>query len=232
MPHSENDAQQSGELVQQLGAGDVLPGEVNPDQVLLDQAVAELNRIYVEKGLDMVLSLGRAVLDTFFDGQIAAFRARGEGHATFRELANREDLRVSFTTLWRAVSVLDQFSLFPEAVARALPASHHAALLPLREDKKKVELARHAVARAWTRAELEQAVRKAKGPSKAGRPALPRFVKTLHQWRHALEQGEEAFGDLEAVAALGEGEAAGLLETVTRMKVKCEALEAALRGRG
>ena len=181
-----------------------LPGELDADKDLLDQVVLDINRIYTEKGLETVLAMGQYVLDTFFDGKPAHFHARSGEHATFRELAARDDLHVSYATLWRAVSVVEQYGQFPESVARALPPTHHALLLPLKDEKKKAELARKAVDKGWTKQELEKEVKKVKGSSKAGRPALPRFVKTLHKWNSFLEHDEDSFGDLDALEELDE----------------------------
>ena len=150
---------------------------------------------------------------------------------TFRQLSERDDLQVGYATLWRAVSVLDQLALLPEPVARSLPPTHHAALLPVKDPRKKVELARRALDRGWSRDELERAVKAVKGSSKGGRPSLPRFVKTLHQWSGLLEDTDEAFGDLDAVDRLDEDEARRLVKTVSDMRLKCDDLERALRRR-
>lgn len=210
-------------------AQQVLPGETETDRELLDQAVHDLNRIYTEKGLETVLALGQYILDTFFAGNPATFQARGSEHVTFRELAARDDLHVSYATLWRAVSVVDQMKQLPEPVARQLPPTHHAALLPLKDEKKKAELATKAVDKGWSKQELEREVRKVKGKSAAGRPPLPRFVKTVHHFGKLLQDADETFGDLEDVDDLDPQEAQALWQSVTGMKLKCEELQKALQ---
>ena len=228
MPRGRRATQLSTDLVP---VQQVLPGELAADLALLDQAVQDINRIYTQKGLETVLALGQYVLDTFFGGAATAFQSRGGDHLTFRELAHREDLHVSYATLWRAVGVVEQYARLPEPVARALPPTHHTLLLPLKDDQKKTELARKAVDRGWSKAELEREVKKAKGRSKVGRPTLPRFVKTLHRWDRFLENEADAFGDLEAVDALDADEAQALWQTVAGMKRKCEELEKVLMRR-
>lgn len=226
MPRGRQSQPPSTELVR---AQQALPGELEADPELLDQAVHDINRIYREKGLETVLALGQYVLDTFFGGNSANFRSRSGEHATFRELAEREDLQVSAPTLWRAVSVVDQYKQLPEPVAKALPPTHHTLLLPLKDEKKKIELARTAADEGWSKEQLEAEVKKAKGKSKAGRPALPRFVKTIHKWENLLEKEDESFGDLEDVEELDAKEAEALWKTVTGVKLKCEELQKALQ---
>ena len=48
----------------------VLPGESDVDSQILDQAVIELNRIYIAKGLEAARAMGEYVLETFFDGSL------------------------------------------------------------------------------------------------------------------------------------------------------------------
>jgi len=107
------------------GTGEGLPGEQEADSVLLDQAVAHINQLYIAKGLETARVIGEYVLTTFFGGDTETFRAKGSKHTSFRALAEREDLHVSHVWIWRAVSVVDQLQLLPEDVAGSLPFTHH-----------------------------------------------------------------------------------------------------------
>lgn len=48
-----------------------LPGAADLQPALLDEAVADLNRIYVRKGLETAREVGVYVLDRFFGGDPA-----------------------------------------------------------------------------------------------------------------------------------------------------------------
>jgi len=160
-----------------------LPGETERDEALLDQAVAEINRIYISKGLETARSIGRYVLEVFFGGNLAAFHQRNSKHETFRALASRTDLRVAYNTLWYSVAVLDQLRALPVPIAESLPFTHHKLLLPIQSPEAKTELAKKAVDEHLSSRDFASLVREARvkeiGPTRGGRPPLPAFVKGL-----------------------------------------------------
>jgi len=167
----------------------ILPGESDLSPDLLDQAVAEINRIYVAKGLEMARTLGSYVLATFFGDDLDSFQSREKAHVTFRALAERPDLRVAYNTIWYSVAILGQLRQLPEDIAEALPLSHHKLLLPVHDEEAKEALARKAVEKGMSSRELADAIKKArKGKSTgAGRPPLPAFVKGLTRMAKAIE---------------------------------------------
>ena len=77
-----------------------LAGEDHLDEALLDKAVAEINRIYVSKGLETARAIGNYVVNAFFGGDLESFRQREKKHVTFRALADREELHVAYNTIW------------------------------------------------------------------------------------------------------------------------------------
>ena len=170
------------------------PGEVALDQNLLDEAVGTIRTLYATKGMDLVIEIGTYVLDTFFGGDAGAFHERGGEHATFRSLAHHEDMPVSFSWIYKAVAVVDQLRLLPEATRQALPFSHHVALLPIRDAKKKARLAERAMASNWPKRKLEDEVKKIRDQEKdgrrVGRPPLPAFVKGFRQLTKAVDYAE------------------------------------------
>ena len=159
-----------------------LPGELDVDRDMVTQAVGHLNRIYARSTLEVALEVGTYVLNAFFDGDPAAFRKRGRGHATFTALADRDELQFNRVWLWRAVSVVDQLQLLPPEAAEALPFTHHTALLPVRDQTLKANLAQRAAAEGWSKRRLQEEVSIATegGPTR-GRPRLPRLQRQLNQ---------------------------------------------------
>ena len=70
----------------------------------------------------------------------------------------------------------------------------------------------------------------AKAPKRGGgRPALPTFVRTIRALRRFDD--DALFADFEQLDALGEDEAQALYQTVTGLKLRCEALQKRLQGR-
>jgi len=104
--------------------------------------------IHVEiptKGLELYFAVGDYVLNTFFGEDPETFHTRGKGHATFPALAEREDLRLGFSALYKAVAVVEQRRLLPDNLASVLSLEHQVKLLPVKDENEKVELARRAV---------------------------------------------------------------------------------------
>lgn len=185
MPRGKRTAKKTETTLVPTSIEPVLPGEAEVEAELLDQAVQTINQIHAGKTLETARMVGEYVLQTFFADDPESFRARGKKHVSFRELAKRDDLHPSYAFIWRAVSVVDQLRLLPEDVVAALPYTHHAALLPVRDEGAKKRLAQRAAEKGWTSRKLLDEVRKVrakeKGAHKAGRPPLPAFVKVVRR---------------------------------------------------
>lgn len=171
-----------------------LRGERGVDADLLDTAVREINRLYITKGLETYLAIGGYVLQTFFGGDPESFRQRGDRHVTFRLLAQREDLHLSYSSIAKAVGVVGQITLLPEPVAAALPYTHHTVLLPIRDPGAKVELAERAADEGWPSRRLIEEVLKIRQQEKrntgAGRPPLPAVVKLIRGVQRVVDKGD------------------------------------------
>ena len=216
-----------------------VPGELSGGRevsdALLDHAVTWLNQTYVRRGMETVQEIGRFVIDTFFAGHVDSFREHGRNHVSFRALAKREDLRVSYQWLWRAVSIVLQLEALPEAAATKLPYTHHTLLLPIKDEKKKAKLANKAMEKGLSKREFELAVRKVRdkerGGSRVGRRPLPRFIKTINKLEKLAVESDDLWGDIEEIGVLGGEEAQRLYSAVTGMKLRCERLQAELQPR-
>jgi hypothetical protein len=161
----------------------LLPGETAVRSDLIDQAVREINRIYVGKGLEAARGIGEFVLRTFFDNSMDTFRAKGKKHISFRKLVERDDLRVSHVHLRNCVVLVDQLKALPVELANALPVSHHTVLLPVHDEKAKVVLARKAVRENLSKRALETEVRRLRprngDGTRRGRPPTPAAIKAV-----------------------------------------------------
>lgn len=164
-------------------ANTLLPGEGAEDRKLVDEVTEHVNHIYVVKGLETAREIGEYLLHRFFDGDPAKFHERGRKHISFRKLAEREDLQPSYSFLWNACAVVEQFRLLPADLREALPFSHHKLLLPVKDEATKVKLAQRAVEKGLSKRALEAEIHKAKkreaSTPRSGRRPLPFFVKAL-----------------------------------------------------
>lgn len=212
-----------------------LPGatELAPD--LLDRAVEDINRIYRAHGLETARAIGEYVVTTFFAGDLDAALRHSRTHATWRALAGRDDLLVSYSNLWSCVQVLDQLHRLPEDIGAALSVSHHRRLLALRDEDARARLAEAAVAEDLTVRELEERIAAQRAETQVGerrgRKPLPRIVKAIRALRRVDLSDEVA--SQEEIGALREEQAAEVLAEIDGQVRALEALrERILGGRG
>ena len=157
-----------------------MPGAAKLDPKLVDNAVAEINRLHRVKKIEAVQAMGDYVMTTFFNDNFAYFHSHGRKHASFRALAKREDLSVGYVTIRNAVAFVEQLKVLPAKFATALPMGHHRALLPLRTADDKKTLAEKAIEKNLSREDLQLEVRKVRSKAGAkqgpGRRPDPAFV--------------------------------------------------------
>jgi len=123
----------AAEVVVVPAGGEELPGARTSDDELLAKAVEEINGLYIRRGLEMALEMGKYVVDSFFDGDVENFARHNRDHVSFRALGNRDDLQVSYNTIWYATAVYAQQHKLPEACRLALPLTHQRLLLPVKD---------------------------------------------------------------------------------------------------
>lgn len=182
-----------------------LLGERDVDEDLVEHVVHDLNRIYATKGPETAPAIGDYVLRTFFAKKSENLLARGRDHVSFRQLANHDGLRVSNSFVYNAVAVVDQLRPLPKELAAALPFTHRKLLLPIKDEKMKVNLARKAVEKELTTQSLAIEVNKLKerargNGAKVGRPNLPAFAKAFGKLKeiHELAASETISTDVVA----------------------------------
>lgn len=131
----------------------------------VDQAIATVNRLLIQKNLELAVAIHRYVIDEFFSGSWALYAAPGALRpAAFEALCRDPRLRVKRATLLQWLRVGEQAAQMPAAVAQALTIEHHRALLPVADPSVRDSLARDAVARDLSSAELSAEVGKLKPP--------------------------------------------------------------------
>ena len=173
-----------------------LPGEDAVDEALVAHAVQQVNAIHRAKGLETARDVGTYLLKTFFSDDPAAFVAKGKKHASFRALADRDELAMSQSFLWYSVAVLDQLKQLPADIGAALPMSHHRLLLPVKDPTAKLELAKAAVAEGMAKRELEAKIKTsrehdASDGGRRGRPTLPGWAKAIGSIQRAIAAADD-----------------------------------------
>ena len=177
-----------------------LPGERVVDNQLVSGLVEAINSKHARRSLELALEIGQLVVDHLFNGNLSLAEARARGHASYRALAERDDLALSHSRLHKCVRVLVHVHQLGPELTERLTFSHHVALLPVRDLRDRQALARKAAAKGWTsrelRVEAQRLHRKATG-HRPGRPPLPDFMKQL---RAVVRYSEQATETLPPVA--------------------------------
>jgi hypothetical protein len=170
--------------------------ELGPDEVqdeVVDIVVAQIKRLTRTAGLEFALRVGAVIVHHFYDGDAAAWRARGPRATSFRRLAQRPDLPLSSAALCRCVAMFELCNRL-NAPSRwdHLGASHLRLVLGLPPDEQEKILS-IANAQRWTVKVLEQHVLRRKGHSRSSggrRPSAP-VIKGLTALTRSLENYEE-----------------------------------------
>lgn len=80
-----------------------------PDEVV-DRVVREIQAVTDRAKLDLVVAVGRIIVERFYGGDLEAWRARGAKDASFQKLAARQDLPRglgSASALYRATATFE-----------------------------------------------------------------------------------------------------------------------------
>ena len=213
----------------QAGAVAPVPGELSgADAALIDDAVLWLNDSVNRSGLELAAEVRAYILDHFFEGSFGAFAdPHRQKPQSFIALTRREDLQLSHASLYALVRVGQQLEELTPSVAHALTVRHHRALLPLSDAKSKASLAKKAVTKRWTAAQLEDAVRAQLPATRHGRTPLPPVVKEFRALRRTITSGAaplDAFGDL------SDDQRQELQDALEALEARLAAVRAALEG--
>lgn len=184
----------------------------------VDATVAALCELKRQRGIALAIDIGRAVVEGIYAGDLDALDARDRRCPSLRALAAHPRMPFSATALHHAIGIYHLTTRLPGVLDTELTMTHLRAVLPL-PDEAQAQLLSRAVAEGWTTAQLSHAAHETarEGPSKGGRPRLPRVVKTLHRLRQ-LERDAAAWADLDEVAALSIEQRAALQAMIARLE--------------
>jgi hypothetical protein len=178
-----------------------MPNEISdltPEQsARIDKAVVAINALVNREALALALGVGEVVIDEFFGGDLATWRAVGTKELTFRALAARSDLEMTPTRLYYSVGIfeLSQELGGLEQFAPPLTYSHLRLVLGKPADEQR-RLLTAAKSEGWTVARLAQEVDAATG--KADRQPQ---LRAMTEVRRAFRQLGEILDDSEGLVA-------------------------------
>lgn len=124
----------------------------------LDAAVAEVNRIWLAKGLEAAKAVGVYLLRVFYDGNLSAWREGGDAPGV-RALAEHPQLRMDRNQVWNSLRLVDQLDELGHDLGGRLTMTAHRALFRLEDGRAKRALATEAAEEGWTVARITERVR-------------------------------------------------------------------------
>ncbi len=197
---------------------------------IVEAAYREIGALHRGATIGFGIATGRIIVERFFGGDMATFRARGAGDASLRKLAALldDDRTPGLTSagLYRAVEFYDLDLRVGISGRNQLTAAHVRAVIGLPQAHQERLLGR-AEAKDWTAAQLEREALKVRKPIRPGRRPNPAFVNSLNRMRR-LATSDDAFGDLDAIATLGDADAEEVRAAMAAIRARCDAIEGAL----
>jgi hypothetical protein len=200
----------------------------------VDHVIRQLNRLASGATFDFACSVGRLIVDRFYAGDLARWRARDpETHMTFRRLSRHPDLPMSAGALYRSVSIYEVCERLGITRAGRICTSHVRLVLPLPAVEQE-RLLRTAEANGWTvgRLDLEVAALLATGSLgqrvRGGRKRhghLRRAMRDVEKCSSVLDRLLRSTDDMPEPSPDSTHAAIHLLRSTAR---KCELLQARL----
>lgn len=218
--------------VEQAASVEVLPAAVAED--VIEKLIHRLDDLQRSETFSFARKAGRDIVDTFYNGDLGAWRTHGPKDSSFRrlaDLAEKKGLNLSPTTLYRCVALVEVEDRLGPLDAKKLSFTHAREVFGLPE-KEQTRLLTTAAEKDWSIEDMAKAaakVRKKEGDGR-GRPALPTFVKSIHALgRLIAEDDGDPFADIDDLDQISDEDAEKLWKTVTGVKLKCEELQKKLQ---
>jgi hypothetical protein len=207
-----------------------LPGETSTRDDLIDSVVADLNALYTATALKTAYRVGNYLLDVFFAGRIEVFWRRSRRHLSFRKLAQRSDLRFSYTFLWTSIAITQQLRELPADVGWKLSLAHHRLLLSIKDPSLKLRLAEVTLKNNMSTRCLGTRIGDYRRRSeietpKRGRPRTPEVIRSLGRLLKATEPLLSLKSSALALESTTAEKATSLLDQVEEeLHVLCDAI--------
>jgi hypothetical protein len=204
-----------------------------PTDTKVERVVRQLNAICKTATFHFALSVGKLIVDSFYSGDLAAWRSRGMKNVSFRRLANHPDLPMSATALYRSTAIYEVCQRAGASEWKHLSTSHVRLVLPLAPNQQ-VRLLRQAEADGWPVQRLQEeivALPSSGSAKRGGRKKRPRLRKALRTLQAFLDESRSLLSANAAVADLSPESAQSLVQLLHRVQFACTELEQRVSGR-
>jgi hypothetical protein len=193
----------------------------------VERVVGQLNAICKNATFDFAMSVGKLIVESFYAGDIAAWRNRGNKDTSFRKLANHPDLPMSATALYRSTAIYELCERVGAGSWKHLSTSHVRLVLPL-PMAQQARLLQRAEVNGWPVQRLREEIETL--PSvmpcgHGGRRRRSRVGKALRALRPRLDALNTLLSSDDADAELSPESARSVVEIVQSVQRTCSVLE-------
>lgn len=203
---------------------------VPASEYVIDEFVETLRGLCSTATLALALRVGRLVVDTFYEGDLALWRACGKGHPSLRCLAKRQDLPMSAPRLYRCVAIYELSQRLPRVSTwKHLGSSHVRIVLGLPENEQE-PLLELAELKKWTVQRLESEARRFRGAGvqRRGRPPQSEGSKRLSSIKRWLDECPDSLPTIDP-RSIDYETLTALHARVRAVGNKCDEIEATIR---
>lgn len=206
--------------------------EVQPTDQRVRRAVSRINELVGGTSLQLALAIGRVVIEELYGGDPSAWRERGPKEHTLRQLALDSSLKISASSLYRAIAMYElEMRMGNHPMWGVLTTCHIRAVLGLPEGEQR-RLLELALREQLTTLALEEAAGEARRQvkvSRGGRPRKPRFARSIEHAESALADDGTAFGDLDALESMSPAQRGELERRLVFVRQRCDELIGLIR---
>ncbi len=196
----------------------------------IEEVVVKLNAMYKAATLDFTLAVGTLIIDTFYSGDLSAWRARGSKDCSFRKLARHPRLPMSPTALYRSVAIHELCERLGVREWKTISSTHLRSVLKLPPDQQRALLTT-AEASGWSVRRLDDEVARLdlERSSRGGRRRVSRLKKTIATLEKNLAAAASLLSSSNGVPEVTPQNALSVVEALARMKEICASLEERIR---
>ena len=202
-----------------------------PEQV--DRVVGELNRICKTATFDFAIHVGKLIVDSFYHGDLDAWRYRGSKDVSFRKIATHPDLPMSPSALYRSVAIYEVCARLGFRRWKHISTSHVRLVLPLRATDQ-LRLLQAAEHERWpVRALRGEIERSYNNPSThraglGGRKRRSQLRRTMNSLAKCVDESDSLVGSTDDATDLSPETVRSFAEIIQRVQRACNTLEVRL----
>jgi hypothetical protein len=196
----------------------------------VDRVVGELNRICKTATFDFAIHVGKLIVDSFYHGDLDAWRYRGSKDVSFRKLATHPDLPMSPSALYRSVAIYEVCARLGFRRWKHVSTSHVRLVLPL-EAADQMRLLQSAEHERWAvrtlRGEIERSYNNASTHrvSLGGRKPRSQLRRTMSSLAKCVDESDTLVGSADQVTDLSPDTVRSFTGIIERVRRACSTLE-------